>query len=122
MVSFKQLFDIRIAYGVYETLDTRGLVTEEERLRRALKMCNFQISPMKKRQRLKHMQQGFSESNRMQLDEFMQLILWCKKYQEWENKGANLNLNKDSLSGLYEVKEEGNSLICIINFPRLSKA
>ncbi|CAD5126178.1 DgyrCDS14348 [Dimorphilus gyrociliatus] len=109
-ISFKQLFDIRIAYGVYETLDTRGLLTEEERLRRALKMCNFQISPMKKRHRLKHMQQAFTESNRMQLDEFMQLILWCKKYQEWENKGSNLNLTKDFSTGLYEL-EDFNELL-----------
>uniref|UniRef100_A0A1I8HGC6 FERM domain-containing protein n=1 Tax=Macrostomum lignano TaxID=282301 RepID=A0A1I8HGC6_9PLAT len=74
-MTFQQLYTTRIAYGLYESSDLRGLKAKPRTVMRALKACGRAISLGKMAHRVRHMK--FHEPGRLQLDEFIDLALWA---------------------------------------------
>ncbi|XP_022083794.1 uncharacterized protein LOC110975537 isoform X2 [Acanthaster planci] len=78
LLSFSELNDVRVAFQVYEAGDMRGMVIDTHTQLRALKLCDRTIAPMKMTHRIKHMQENFDEPGRIQLYEFLDLIVLCE--------------------------------------------
>ncbi|XP_038053838.1 uncharacterized protein LOC119726269 isoform X2 [Patiria miniata] len=78
LLSFSELNDVRVAFQVYEAGDMRGMVIDTHTQLRALKLCDRTIAPMKLMHRVKHMQENFDEPGRIQLYEFLDLIVLCE--------------------------------------------
>ncbi|KAK6191454.1 hypothetical protein SNE40_003141 [Patella caerulea] len=104
---FEELHNIRIGYETYEAVDMKGMIINQHILLRALKMCGRMIAPMKLMHRIKHMKDDFEEKARIQLYEFLDLILWCDLYQSFQP-------NQDHLSS-----DKENKLFKLVDFERL---
>ncbi|XP_033645757.1 uncharacterized protein LOC117305114 [Asterias rubens] len=78
LLSFSELNDVRVAFQVYEAGDMRGMKIDTHTQLRALKLCDRTIAPMKLMHRVKHMQENFDEPGRIQLYEFLDLIVLCE--------------------------------------------
>ncbi|XP_077994671.1 uncharacterized protein LOC144448339 isoform X2 [Glandiceps talaboti] len=76
-LSFSELNDVRIAYQAYEAGDMKGMIIDKHTLLRTLKMCGRVVAPMKLMHRVKHMKVHFDEKGRIQLYEFMDLLVLC---------------------------------------------
>ncbi|XP_046573834.1 uncharacterized protein LOC124281863 [Haliotis rubra] len=76
-LSFEELHDVRVAYQLYGAGDMKGMLLDKHTLLRCLKMCGRMIAPLKLMHRIKHMKEHFEETGRIQLAEFLDLILWC---------------------------------------------
>ncbi|XP_064603423.1 uncharacterized protein LOC135468891 [Liolophura sinensis] len=83
--TFEQLHCIRVAYQLYEHQDSKGMLLQQRVILRTLKMCGRTIAPLKLMHRLKHMKGYFVEGGRIQLDEFLDLILWCDIYEGFQS-------------------------------------
>ncbi|XP_013410875.1 uncharacterized protein LOC106174045 [Lingula anatina] len=105
-LSFEELQDVRIAYQVYEAGDMKGILVDEHIVLRALKMCGRVIAPLKMMQRLKHMSQNFDENGRMQLYEFLDLILWCDLYKDVQvERPSKVEATGKTKYGLYKLDD-----------------
>ncbi|ESO83291.1 hypothetical protein LOTGIDRAFT_236732 [Lottia gigantea] len=94
---FEEIHSIRLSYETYEAIDMKGMVLNKHILLRAIKMCGRMIAPMKLMHRIKHMRDEFDEKGRIQLYEFLELILWCDLYEKFycDFRGtANIKENK----------------------------
>ncbi|XP_070552060.1 uncharacterized protein [Ptychodera flava] len=76
-LSFTELNDVRIAYQAYEAGDMKGMIIDKHTLLRTLKLCGRVVAPMKLMHRVKHMKDHFDECGRIQLYEFMDLLVLC---------------------------------------------
>lgn len=65
-------------------------------------MCDRMISPLKMLQRVKHMREEFEEENRIQLHEFLDLILWCDVFEQVTLDAPDLDLSKNE-EDLYNI-------------------
>ncbi|XP_072047808.1 uncharacterized protein [Amphiura filiformis] len=79
LLSFAELHDVRVAFQVYEAGDMRGMMIDQHILIRTLKLCGRTIAPLKLMHRVKHMQEDFDEPGRIQLYEFLDLIVLCEQ-------------------------------------------
>ncbi|XP_076822201.1 uncharacterized protein LOC143468725 [Clavelina lepadiformis] len=77
LLSFKELENVRLAYEAYEEFDQRGMKLCERTLLRSLKLCQRVISPQKLANKLRHVRSTFKEKHRIQLYEFLDLIVLC---------------------------------------------
>ncbi|CAC5424944.1 unnamed protein product [Mytilus coruscus] len=82
-LTFEEIYNMRIAYKAFEGEDMRGMPLEERMMLGALKMCGRSIAPLKMMHRIKHMSVHFEEPDRMQLFEFLDLVLWADLYEEF---------------------------------------
>ncbi|VDI13225.1 Hypothetical predicted protein [Mytilus galloprovincialis] len=82
-LTFEEIYNMRIAYKAFEGEDMRGMPLEERMMLGALKMCGRSIAPLKMMHRVKHMSVHFEEPDRMQLFEFLDLVLWADLYEEF---------------------------------------
>ncbi|XP_041367648.1 uncharacterized protein LOC121382191 [Gigantopelta aegis] len=94
-LTFEELHDIRMAYQVYEAADMKGMVEDQHILLRTLKMCSRTIAPMKLMHRIKHMKANFEEKGRIQLSEFLDLVLWCDVYKTFNPKEMEYSEGKE---------------------------
>ncbi|XP_045175240.2 uncharacterized protein LOC123536282 isoform X2 [Mercenaria mercenaria] len=82
-LKYEDINNARVAYQAYEAGDMKGMLLSEHVLMRTLKMCNKTISPMKLMHRIKHSQNGYDEPGRIQLYEFLDLLLWADGYKAY---------------------------------------
>ncbi|XP_076450399.1 uncharacterized protein LOC143286647 [Babylonia areolata] len=101
-VSFEELHNIRVAYATYEASDMKGLALDQRNLLRTLKMCHRVISPKKLMHRVKHMKTRLEEANRIQLYEFLDLILWCD-YMEHHRDAHHVGEAEGKNRDLYQL-------------------
>lgn len=79
LLSFAELHDVRVAFQVYEAGDMRGMRIDQHTLLRTLKLCGRTIASLKLMHRVKHMLHAFDEPGRIQLYEFLDLIVLCEQ-------------------------------------------
>ncbi|CAG5132117.1 unnamed protein product, partial [Candidula unifasciata] len=101
VLNFDGLRDVRVAYETYEHTDMKGMELNTLVISRALKLCGRVIAPLKLNHRIKHMKVHFLEPNRIQLDEFFRLVLWCDLYVAYRHGDAETASGKDR--DLFEV-------------------
>lgn len=82
-ITFEELYNIRVAYQAFEQFDMKGLLIDQDILLSSIKMCGRSIAPMKLMHRLKHMKVHFEDKTRIQLAEYLELILWCGSYKDY---------------------------------------
>ncbi|XP_067833860.1 uncharacterized protein [Heptranchias perlo] len=75
IVSFNEIRNVRIAFSTYEQLYQNGLTIDQHTLMRALKMCSRVVAPQKLMHRIKHWKSTYTVKERIQLYEFMDLLL-----------------------------------------------
>ncbi|XP_052798389.1 uncharacterized protein LOC128230286 isoform X3 [Mya arenaria] len=85
---YEELYNVRLGYQTYEAGDMKGMVIHQHTLIRALKMCNLTISPLKLMHRIKHSRDSFDEPGRIQLYEFIDLVLWAEMYKSYVPEGT----------------------------------
>ncbi|KAL5007495.1 hypothetical protein ScPMuIL_016301 [Solemya velum] len=107
VLTFQDVYNIRLAYQAYEAYDMKGMVLDQWVLLRTLKMCERVVSPLKLMHRVKHMRGSLEEKDRIQLSEFMDLILWCGVY------------NSYSEGELASVQGKENQLFKLVDFDQL---
>ncbi|KAJ8023586.1 hypothetical protein HOLleu_36065 [Holothuria leucospilota] len=78
LLSFDELSDVRVAFQVYEAGDMRGMVIDQHTLMRTLKLSGRTVAPLKLMHRVKHMEGRLDEPGRLQLYEFLDLIVLCE--------------------------------------------
>ncbi|KAH3886133.1 hypothetical protein DPMN_010134, partial [Dreissena polymorpha] len=106
-LTYTDLYNIRLGYEAYEAPDMKGMVIDQHKMMRALKMCNLMISPLKLMHRIKHSRDRFDEPGRVQLYEFIDLMLWAEVYQSYvPEKG-------------YALFEMENELFKLVDFDKL---
>ena len=71
-------------------------------MRVSLQMCDRMISPLKMMQRVKHMKEEFEEESRIQLHEFLDLILWCDIFEQVALDAPDLDFSKNE-EDLYNI-------------------
>ncbi|XP_033752249.1 uncharacterized protein LOC117336026 isoform X2 [Pecten maximus] len=94
-ISFEDLYNTRIAYQAYEGFDMMGLHLEKQTLLNTLKMCGRSIAPMKLLNRVKHMTHLLEERGRIQLYEFLDLVMWCGNYENYSPEDIAFPSGKD---------------------------
>ncbi|KAK3591897.1 hypothetical protein CHS0354_005107 [Potamilus streckersoni] len=103
-ITFEELNNTRLAYQTYEAGDMKGMLIDQNVILRAIKMCGKTISPLKLMHRLKHMRQDFDEKDRMQLYDFLDLVLWCDIYLSY-NPEAFLTTSKEMERELFQLMD-----------------
>ncbi|CAH1786275.1 unnamed protein product [Owenia fusiformis] len=103
-LTLTELHNVRVAYQIYEAADTKGMLAEEKTLLRSLKMCGRTIAPLKLMHRIKHMSDNLEEASRIQLYEYMDLILWCDLYNKIEVEMPHILYGKDD-SNLFKMND-----------------
>ncbi|XP_060583678.1 uncharacterized protein LOC132739879 isoform X2 [Ruditapes philippinarum] len=106
-LKYEDINNARVAYQAYEAGDMKGMMLSEHVLLRTLKMCNKTISPMKLMHRIKHSQGSYDEPGRIQLYEFLDLLLWADGYKGYI---------PDETYGHFEMK---NELFKLTDFDKL---
>ena len=66
-------------------------------------MCGRIIAPLKMHHRIKHMSQMFDEDGRIQLYEFLDLILWTELYDAHKPSESTVTNRKKEGSDIYQV-------------------
>ncbi|KAL4225566.1 hypothetical protein ACF0H5_016254 [Mactra antiquata] len=80
-ITYGEIYNARVAYQTYETGDMKGMSIDQQLLMRTLRMCDKVISPLKLMHRIKHSQDSYEEPGRIQLYEFLDLLLWADGYK-----------------------------------------
>ncbi|XP_069133072.1 serine-rich adhesin for platelets-like isoform X2 [Argopecten irradians] len=94
-ITFEGLYNTRVAYQAYEGFDMMGLHIEKQTLLNTLKMCGRSIAPMKLLNRVKHMTHQLEEKGRIQLYEFLDLVMWCCNYENFSPEDIAFPPGKD---------------------------
>ena len=68
-------------------------------------MCGRTIAPLKMHHRIKHMSQMFDEDGRIQLYEFLDLILWTELYDAHRAHKPTVTNAKEPNSEIYQVDD-----------------
>ncbi|XP_061166815.1 dynamin-binding protein-like [Saccostrea echinata] len=102
-ITFEELYNIRVAYQAFEQFDMKGLLIDQEILLSSIKMCGRSIAPMKLMHRLKHMKVHFEDKTRIQLSEYLELILWCGTYKDYKPEDGTAPQGKDK--DLYKLAD-----------------
>ncbi|KAK2191045.1 hypothetical protein NP493_60g00010 [Ridgeia piscesae] len=96
-ISYPELHAVRVAFQTYESGVSNGMLIDERTLQRSLKLSGRMISPLKMMHRIKHMKQHFDDPERIQLHEYLDLLLWCDKYEEGDFRVEHMDQSKDDL-------------------------
>ncbi|XP_038642977.1 uncharacterized protein LOC119958485 isoform X2 [Scyliorhinus canicula] len=75
MISVNEICNARLAFFTYEQLYQKGMAIDKHTLMRALKMCSRVVAPEKLMHRIKHWKSTYTVKERIQLYEFMDLLL-----------------------------------------------
>lgn len=67
-------------------------------------MCGRIIAPLKMHHRIKHMSQNFDEEGRIQLYEFLDLILWTELYDTYKPPAPVVKNAKGKDNSIYPVR------------------
>lgn len=95
-ITFEELYNIRVAYQAFEQFDMKGLLIDQDILLSSIKMCGRSIAPMKLMHRLKHMKVHFEDKTRIQLSEYLELILWCGSYKDYTPEDGTAPQGKEN--------------------------
>ncbi|XP_078598638.1 uncharacterized protein LOC144874408 [Branchiostoma floridae x Branchiostoma japonicum] len=107
-LNFQEIHEIRVAYVAYEHHDMHGMIINEKSLLRTLKMCDRTVAPLKLMHRVKHLKENYEAKGRIQIYEFMDLLILCKMWddvniRDTRVKGPDKNWRK--LYQMDKVKE-----------------
>lgn len=78
-------------------------------------MCGRIIAPLKMHHRIKHMSQMFDEEGRIQLYEFLDLILWTELYNTRRPHEPVVTNAKAKNSAIYRVQVVYGSVLNALN-------
>ncbi|KAK3103167.1 hypothetical protein FSP39_016961 [Pinctada imbricata] len=94
-LTFEEIYNTRLAYQAFEAFDMKGMLMDEHIILRSIKMCGRSIAPLKLMHRLKHMAVHFEDKTRIQLAEYLGLVLWCGEYKEYTPDDVTADNTRD---------------------------
>ncbi|XP_066293237.1 uncharacterized protein DDB_G0284459-like [Branchiostoma lanceolatum] len=107
-LNFQEIQEIRVAYVAYEHHDMHGMIINEKALLRTLKMCDRTVAPLKLMHRVKHLKENYEAKGRIQIYEFMDLLILCKMWDDVnirDNRVKGPDKNWRRLYQMDKVKE-----------------
>ncbi|XP_074660695.1 uncharacterized protein LOC141913136 [Tubulanus polymorphus] len=79
-----------MAFDVYESPDGKGMPADEWTLLRCMKMSDRTISPLRLKHMIRSMQSQLNEKSRLQLYEYLDIILWSRTFTKMDQRTPNL--------------------------------
>ncbi|KAI8502781.1 hypothetical protein Bbelb_194830 [Branchiostoma belcheri] len=102
-LNFQEIHEIRVAYVAYEHHDMHGMIINEKALLRTLKMCGRTVAPLKLMHRVKHLKENYEAKGRIQIYEFMDLLILCKMWDDVNVKDTRVKGPDKNWRRLYQM-------------------
>ncbi|KAM4626941.1 uncharacterized protein O3C94_019924 [Discoglossus pictus] len=103
VLRFADIQDARVAFCAYEPLDQRGVQSQPRTLLKVMKMCGFAVSPERLSRHLKQNRPRYVEQGRIQLYEFLDLLLLCEPRMSFSIKEERVGSTDKTSRGLYQM-------------------
>ncbi|XP_069472015.1 uncharacterized protein [Ambystoma mexicanum] len=110
-LSFTGIREANLAFSAYEHLDQKGIKADRHTLMRALKMCGMAIAPQKLSVHLMQRRGNGAEAGRMQLYEFLDLLVLCEPRESIFLHEARVSSTAKTPRQVYELDDMRSLLV-----------